>query len=309
MQTRATLFGTLPAMPLWPFRKKQKAAGLAINRNFYLSILSSESLPPLLQVINPDGSNGAVKGFGAPLQEGASKDALNRPLSPGAYALTTTDKLTLVQMDVFEKGQVGFKLPADANALQSANLTGEKLRRAQNAIFITNLVFRGFDPAFYTSVRFFLDAAARLGELSAGAVADPMAETYRMPEDLKLHPKMDPRIDFRELGALKFVGLPDGIWASTRGLAKFDLPELEMYGLPQDLLETAGKMLISAAQQMLIGIPLKPGETAFSISKPLQVSEGTKQQREWGQRRALELHDADGSAAVEGVRAWAEQDI
>ncbi len=294
-------------MPLWPFQKKTPTVPLSLNRNFYLSVLSAaQAMPPLLQIINPDGSNGAVRGFGAPLALDASKDMLNVPLRPGAYALTTTDKLTIVQMDVFPRNEVPqFQLPNDAIALQAANLSGEKLNRAMTASYLTNFVLRGYDHGVYVSVQFFLDCARRLADISDGVIADALAETYRAPEEMRLAHKLDLRIDFREIGSIKIAKLADGFWISTRGLVKFNLPEFEMYGVPETGAETAAKMAIVAAQQALIGLPLKEGETAFAPAEPLHLVGGTRSRDEWGDRPTLELRDKNGSGAAKGVEAWA----
>lgn len=263
-------------------------------------------MPPLLQIINPDGSNGAVRGFGAPLAPDASKDTLNVPLLAGAYALTTADKLTIVQMDVFNRADVPqFQLPNDLASLKTANLDGEKLRRAQTAGFITNFVLRGYDPGVYISVQFFVDCARRLADISDGVIADPLAETYRAPEEMRLPNKLDQRIDFREIGSIKLARLSDGCWISTRGLVKFNLPEFEMYGVPENLAETAAKMAIAAAQQALMGLPLKEGETAFAPEEPLHLVRGTRSRDEWGDRPTLEMRDKNSTGAAKGVEAWA----
>ncbi|MGI8922874.1 MAG: hypothetical protein ACR2HJ_02340 [Fimbriimonadales bacterium] len=290
----------------WPFRRKKTPAQLSLSKNFYLSVLSAaETLPPLLQVINPDGSNNAIKGFGAPLTEGTDRDILNRPIGPGSYVLTTIDKLTVIQMDVFPRSEVPqFQIPQDPVALAATNLTGEALRRAQDANMLTNFLFKGYDPGLYVSVQFMLEFVKRFAESSEAVVADPLAETYRLPDQMKASPPMDVRIDFRDVGSVMLVRLPDGIWISTRGLSKFDVPEIEMYGIPDELREPAAEMVVVAAQQVLVGVPMKESETAFSVQSPLEVVRGTRQLSDWGGRSALELRDRGGDGAARGVDAW-----
>jgi hypothetical protein len=296
-------------MALWPFKKKPPTAPLTLNRHFYLSVLSAPGpLPPLLQIINPDGSNGAVKGFGAPLEQGASKDVLNQPLQHSPFALASFDRRTVIQMDVFAREEVPqFQLPSGPALLEAANLTGERLRRAQQAGHLTTLAFKGYSQDAYEAVQFMLDLARRLAGLSEGVVADPLAETYRLPEEMRLPNRLDLRIDMREVASIKLATQSDGIWASTRGLAKFNLPEIEMYGLGPEQVEIAVKMLVAAGQQALIGMPMKPGETAFSVSSPLEVVDGVRNRDEWGDRPTVELRDRGAAGAARGVKAWEEQ--
>ncbi|MBA3725662.1 MAG: hypothetical protein H0W86_04205 [Armatimonadetes bacterium] len=290
----------------WPFRRKAVPAQLSLNKNFYLSVLSAaDTLPPLLQVINPDGSNNAIKGFGAPLTEGANKDILNQPIGPGSYVLTTADKLTVLQMDVFPRNEVPqFQIPQDQTGLAATNLTGEALRRAQDANTLANFLFKGYDPGLYISVQFMLEFVKRFAESSEAVVADPLAETYRMPDRMRASPPMDVRIDFRDVGSIKLVRLPDGLWISTRGLSKFNIPEFEMYGISEELRVPAAEMVVVAAQQVLVGVPMKEGETAFSAESPLEIVRGTRQPSDWGGRSALELRDKGGEGAARGVEAW-----
>lgn len=290
---------------MWPFKKKPAAASLSINRNFYLSVLvPSNGLPTILQILNPDGSNGAIKGYGVPLASGASRDLLNSPLEIGAYALSTKDRCNLIEMHVFARSQVpGFDILADTQACENAGLVGEKLARAQQCEWVINLLFKAYSPDLYPAVRFMLDTAKRIAQVTGGVVADPLAETYRMPDELDLRTKLSEQIDFREICSVKIVKLSDGVWASTRGLVKLNLPEFEMYGIPESMVETAATMLASAGQQALIGEPMKPGETAFAPEEPMTVREGARSNAEWGDRPVLEFFDSSGGSEF-GVAAW-----
>ncbi|HWP30831.1 MAG TPA: hypothetical protein VNK96_03760 [Fimbriimonadales bacterium] len=263
--------------------------------------------PPLLQWLNPAGSNNAVQGLGAPLFEGASKDILNQPVTTGSYVLTTTNKLTVLQATITTKENVNFTLPQTPEERLKTNLTPEKLSRAEKMQAICTLVFKGYDPDVYPSVQFMLACAKRLAELTDGIIADPLAETYRMPDEFLLPQRLDPRIDFREVCSVKAYSLSDGIWVSTRGLIKFDQPEFEMYGIPRNLEDVAVRMLISAGQQVLIGIPMMPNQTAFSTVSPLEIVPGTRQKEFWGDRPVLEFRDVGGSGAAKGVEAWARE--
>ncbi len=286
--------------------KKKKAPPFSLNKHFYLSaLIPSEILPPLLQIANRHGSNGAVEGLGAPLHPGADRDLLNNPITVGAYAFTTREKTTVVRMDVFRTEDMkDFKVPSDPYFQQTAGLVGERLRRAQLARFLINFSIAGYDPQVYPSVRFFLDLVRRVASLGEGVVADPLAETYRLPEEWTYPVRLDFRLDFREIGAIKVVPLSDGLWVSTRGLCKFNLPEYEIYSVPNDLTDVAMRMLISAGQQALIGIPIKAGESAFAPDAPLIAHPGTRQQHEWGDRPALEFKPPTGKTTRDTLLAW-----
>lgn len=295
-------------MHLWPFGKRKQPPGLTLNRNFYLSVLApGGELPPLLSLINPDGSNRAVAGFGAPLSEGASRDLLNVPLPTGAYALTTRTQDTVIQMDVFTLAQVpSFSLPKSKPEREAAGVTpavGERLDRAE---YLINFVIRGYRDAL-ESTRFLLDVVARMGTISDGAVADALAEAYRLPSDLALVNRLHPLVDFREIGTVRIArGEDDTLWVSSRGLIKFNLPEFEMYGVPREYSDAAARMIAAAAQQSLIGMPMRPGESAFSSSSPLLILEGTRNRHLWADRPTLEFRDPGGPGAARGVRAWQE---
>lgn len=295
-------------MPFWPFRKRKQPSGLTLNRNFYLSVLApGRDLPPLLSLINPDGSNGAAAGFGAPLSEGASRDLLNVPLPTGAYALTTRAQDTVVQMDVFLLAQVpSFSMPKSTAERKAAGVTPAVAERLERAEYLINFVIRGYRDAL-ESARFFLDVVARMGAISDGAVADALAEAYRLPGDLTLKNRLHPLVDFREIGTVRFApDQGDTLWVSSRGLVKFNLPELEMYGVPKEHSDAAARMIAAAGQQSLIGMPMQPGESAFAPNSPLIICEGTRNRNLWGDRPTLEFRDPDGSGAARGVRAWQE---
>jgi len=291
---------------IWPFGKRNRPSGLTLNRNFYLSVLApGRELPPLLSLINPDGSNGAVAGFGAPLSEGASRDLLNVPMPTGAYALTTRAQDTVIQMDVFTLAQVpSFSMPKTAAERDAAGVTPQVASRLDRAEYLINFVVRGYRDAL-ESTRFFLDVVARMGAISDGAVADALAEAYRLPSDLALKSRLHPLVDFREIGTVRFApNEDDALWVSSRGLVKFNLPEFEMYGVPREHSNAAARMIAAAAQQSLVGIPMRAGESAFSPHSPLLILEGTRNRHHWGDRPTLEFRDPGGPGAAKGVRAW-----
>ncbi|RMG27199.1 MAG: hypothetical protein D6724_00165 [Armatimonadetes bacterium] len=293
-------------MRFWPFgRKRESRADLVINRNLHLSVLAQRrSLPPLLSVVNPDGSNGAVQGFGAPLFEGATKDILNEPLRQGDYGIVTPRQDTVLQMTIVPLEEIPqFQKPSTETERRQSGVTEAMIPFLDAADVLLDTTIRGYKDAL-VSMRFFLDYVKRLGELAEGVVADPLAETYRMPTDLYVKDRLHPHVDFREIGATRVEALDDGLWVSSRGMAKFNLPELEMYGVATEDFDAAVRMIIAACQQVILGVPFRIGETAFLPSQPLQIVEGTRNRDIWGDRPTLEFRDPRGQGAAKGVAAW-----
>ncbi len=276
---------------MWPFKKKPPEAPLEINKNAYLSVLlGPDTRPPVLTWMNPDGSNGAVKGFAAPLDQGDSPDLLSMPIANGSFALATPDRKTLLQADFFDLADVPeFRLPTDPQAQAMVDLAGEKLWRAERAAGLATLIFKGYSPEVYQSVRFMLDSAARLAASSDGVVADPLAETYRLPEDFSQANPLDPRIDFRDVGAIKAILESGGVWVSTRGMTKFNLPEYEVYGVAESEVTRVGEMLVLAGQEALLGSQMPIGETVSTPIGRVETMHGTKNRERWGDRPTIEL--------------------
>ena len=278
-------------MSLWPFGKKNRTAPLEINRNFYLSaLLGPGGRPPLLTWMNPDGSNGAVKGFAAPLNQDKSDDLLSMPIANGSFALATPDRKTIIQADFFDLSDVPeFKVPSDDLSRAMVDLVGERLERATRAVGLATLMFKGYSPDTYEAIRFLLDAAARIAELTGGIVADPLAETYRLPEGFKQPNPIDPRIDFRDVGTIRAVQEAGGVWLSTRGMAKFNLPEYEVYDVPAGQVGTRGEMLIVSAQEALLGSPIAIDARIKTPFGEITSQTGTKNRAHWGDRPTIEL--------------------
>lgn len=278
-------------MSLWPFKKKEPNAPLEINKNAYLSVLMGPSpRPPVLSWMNPDGSNGAVKGFAAPLDQGASAELLTQPIANGSYALATPDRKTLIQADLFELADVPeFRLPTDPLAQATVDLVGERLVRAEEAIGLATLVMKGYSPNVYESIRFLLDSAGRLADQTEGVVADPLAETYRLPTELAQPSPLDPRIDFRDIGAIKAIRELGDVWVSTRGMSKFNLPEYEVYGVAAGDVTRVGEILIVTAQEALLGSPVPIDRTVDTPFGRLTAKLGTRNRAQWGSRPTIEL--------------------
>jgi hypothetical protein len=277
-------------MTLWPFRKKESQAPLEINRNFYLSVLLVGARPSVLQWINPDGSNGAVKGFAAPLQQGKSADLLAEPIADGSYAVATLDRKTVLQTDFFNLEDVPeFKIPADSTTRSMADLQGEKLVRAESATGLATFLFKGHSADTYAAVRFLSDAVTRLAALSDGVIADPLAETYRLPSEFRQSAPLDSRIDFRDVGSVKAIQQADGVWVSIRGLSKFNLAEYEVYGQAPDQVTAMGELLILGAQEALLGRPMPLGPAVQTPFGRFRLIEGTKNRAVWADRATIEL--------------------
>ena len=276
---------------MWPFKKKAPEPAFEINRNFYLSVLLGPGVRPTpLALVNPDGSNDAVQGFAAPLNQDKDADLLSQSIADGSYVLATKDRKTLVQADFFDMSAVPqFRLPSEPGAQAMVDLVGEKLWRAERAAGLATLVFKGYSQDVYESVRFLLDAAARLASLSDGVVADPLAETYRLAEDFRQAAPLDAQIDFRDVCSIKAFAESGGVWVSTRGMSKFNLAEYEVYGVAEAEVTRVGETLVLAGQEALLGAPMPIGERVSTPMGSLETMHGAKNRDKWGDRSTIEL--------------------
>ena len=228
---------------------KPKTPGFGIDKDYYLSVLSSSSqLPPLLALVNPGGDGGAVPGFGAPLASTATKEALREPLSRGAYVLSTKDRKTVLQMLVVSKEEAGYDPEAFALSDLAAGADPELVARLRGTWTLAQFRFKSHDPAVFPAIQFLLSLCVRMASLAEGVVADPISQRYSLPEDA-FHPTLgDPPIDIRDLVTVKVGGAEDGLSAYTLGMQKLSLPEFEILGLTEAAEADAVRFLLGLCQ-------------------------------------------------------------
>jgi hypothetical protein len=284
---------------VWPF-SKPKTPGFGISEGFYLSVLAGTArLPSIVEVVEPKGQSGTVKGFGAPLTGGADKAKLVAPLERGAYAIASPDQKTVLQMLVLPKEEAGFDPEAFLNSALSIGLSDEMRNRIRSVWTLCQLTFKAHDPAVYPSLDFLLAIASRLGVLTEGVIADPLGQTYRLPERVPLPDS------HRPVDARNFVTLAtEEGYAFTLGMQKFALPEFEIE-VPPGEEPLGGEFLLGLCQGVLVNGPIEPGVKVGSRQAPLQVAEGGLTPR-WEGTACYEIIPA-GNEVLEALKAWAAE--
>jgi hypothetical protein len=293
-------------MKLWGF--KQKTPGFGISRSYYLTVLSATpTLPAILNLVNPEGQGGAVEGFGAPLQSDANKDHLRRPLERGAYVISTKDRKTVLKMLVIPKDEAGFDPGAFLRSPQAQGLEKELLDRISATWTLLQITFESHDPGVYEALRFFLRIAQRAAALTGGVVADPISQTYQLPEDVFANPQADPRVDARDFVRIIAKPREGKLWMFSLGMQKFGLAELEMMGVEPVDEPLARMLLISLCQKALLGDAVALGDRLGSRSAPFQVVAGGSDRGQWEGILCYELIPPTGKSEGEALRAWAQK--
>lgn len=286
---------------------KPKGSGLLISKGCYLSVLAARAqLPALLDVINPKGENGAVAGFGVPLAKDSTKDDLGRPLSRGVYAVSTPDRKTLLKLMVMPREEAGFDPSAFART-EAAQAWDPELRlRVESTWMLMQLTFESYDPETYPALDFFLTVAKRLAELCDGAVADPVAQVYRLPSQVFSARPAGVPIAAADHVNVKVRPHEGRSHAYTLGMTKFDLPEVEVYGVSVANGEAARRFLIGLVQSVLLGARLEPGAVVGAKGAPLKVAVGGLDRSMWEGIPCLELIPDSKASVDDAIVAWAE---
>ncbi len=284
---------------------KPKNPGFGIDKDYYLSVLASSSvLPPILAVVNPGGDGGAVPGFGAPLATEATKQELSEPLHKGAYAVTTKDRKTVLQMLVVSKEEAGYDPEAFARSDLAAGADPELLARLRGTWNLVQFRFKSHDPAVFPALQFLLSVCVRLASLSEGVVADPISQRYMLPQDA-LHPTLgDPAFDVRDLVAVKVAGDDAGLSVYTLGMQKLTLPEFEILGVSEVAEENAMRFLLGLCQWVLRGNLVQPGAKLGDPQAPMQAAVGGFDRARWEGTPCLELLPPTRMTADEALAVW-----
>lgn len=284
---------------------KPKNPGFGLSRGFYLSVLAAKArLPAILEIVAPKGVDGAVAGFGAPLGQGATKEDLARPLVRGAYAVASPDRKTVLRMLVVSKEEAGYDPEALVRAAASLELSEELLARIRATWTLIQFNFESHDPMVYPALDFLTAIVGRTAHLTEGAVADPVARRYLLPEQL-----VSPRTANQQVCAADHVAVHrspgrEGLDVHTLGLQKFALPEVEITNLEPESASVAESVLISVAQKVLEGNPLAAGSRIGPRNALLDVAEGGLDRAKWEGIPVLELLPPRGMTIGEALRAW-----
>ncbi|MBN9501792.1 MAG: hypothetical protein BGO01_06295 [Armatimonadetes bacterium 55-13] len=288
----------------WSFGKP-KTPGFGIQRSFYLTILSSRPVwPPILTVINPKGEGGAVTGFGAPLADAASKDALGAPMERGAYVIASKDRKTVLEMLVMSKEEAGFDPEPFLRSQLAQELDRELLNRIRATWLIAQLTFKSHDPMVYPAVDFLLEFSTRLADLTDGVVADPISRRYLLPPQVRQPIRADEKIDARDVVGISHRAKPDGIHLFTLGMQKFAMPEFELSGLEITDLGLGEALLLSLCQTSLMGRKSDSGDRVGAAGFEFEIREGGFDRGLWEGIPVFELLPPPTKTAGECLRAW-----
>jgi hypothetical protein len=292
----------------WQFGKA-KGPGIEIGESYYLSVLCSRSvLPSIYEVVNPNGDGGAAVGLGAPLSgDAADRAVLRKPMGRGAYAITTKDRKTVIELIVVPKEEVGFDPDQFATSSLALDASPELVARLRGTWNLAQLRFRSYDPAVYPALDFFLGIAARIAMLAEGVVADAISLRYLLPEEVFHSNRMDPGIDARDHVTVGLRERPDGIHAYTLGLRKFNQPEHEILNLFEADQGLAKAFLLAVTQKVLLGDITRQGDQFGAPKMFFEAREGGFDQELWHGTPVFELLPPTAHTAGEALRAWAKE--
>ncbi|HZH99357.1 MAG TPA: hypothetical protein VEX38_10335 [Fimbriimonadaceae bacterium] len=292
-------------MRAWQF--KQKTIGFGIAKTYYLTVLTgSAALPSISDVINTKGESGRLEGFGVPLDQGASKDDLQRPMQRGAYAFATKDRKTVVRMFLLSKEEAGYHPEEFLRTREAQGLSPELIARIRATWSLMQLTFETHHPMVHDSLKFILQLAERLGVLTDGVIADPVAKTFKLPDEVFTIPQADELVDARDHVKIHVRPRDKGHWLFSLGMQKFGLPELELSGVDSESLKAGGSLLLSICQNALLGAPAKLGQRFGAPDNPLQVSQGGLETTFWGAVTAHELIPVGKEGVNDCLKAWQE---
>ncbi len=284
---------------------RPKGSGLEISPNFYLTVLAARAqLPPLLVVLNPKGDGGAVPGMGVPLAEEATKKDLAEPIKRGVYALSSPDQKTVLKMMVMPREEAGFDPSAFARSAAAKEWDPELRVRVESTWMILQLTFGSYDPETYPALDFLLSIAKRLAEETDGVVADPVSQVYRLPSQV-----FSNRPANEAVAASDHVQIKDRMHEGkhhvyTLGLSKFNLPEVELYGVSASNRDTAVRFMLGLAQSVLNGARLAPGASVGAQGSALIVAPGGLDRGLWEGIPCLELIPGEKDSVDAALVAW-----
>jgi hypothetical protein len=291
-------------MRAWQFR--QKTPGFGISKNFYLTILAATAqLPPITQVVEPHGVSGAVEGFGVPLAETSKKDDLARPMERGAYVIASKNRQTVLRLMVVPKEEAGFDPAPFLRSSEAERLTSEHLARISATWTLLQLTLETHEAAVYGSLKFMLEVASRLAELTQGVVSDPLSQAYLLPSEVFHLPPLNDKVDVRDFVRVRH--LDEGGWIYTLGMQKFSLPEFEIFGVLSNQAGLAERFLLGIAQAALLGKIPELGGFLGAKKCPFQIAPGGLDRKNWEGIACYELIPPSGCSPSQALGAWAEQ--
>ncbi len=218
----------------------------------------------------------------------------------GIYALSTKDQKNVVRMMIMNAEEAGFSPEAIATSRLAERVTPEVLTRIRSTWHLIQLSWESHDPEVYPALDFFLSIARRLAQITDGIVADPISERYLLPDQVFINPRVDPLIDAREHIFIHSRPHEDLLHVYTKGLSKIGQPELELYGVPPDVYDQAGRLLMSAAQGVFMGFLVGSGSDVAGF----EAREGGHDKSRWEGIPVLELLPPTGVPVGQILSNW-----
>ena len=251
-------------------------------------LAAKAQLPALLEVVRPKGGDGAVDGLGVPLQSGAAKEDLAKPMERGVYAISTADQKTVLKLRVFSREEAGFDPDAVLASPIGSVLEDEARDRIRSTWTILQLTVEAYDPALYPALDLLAQVAGRLGVLTEGVIADPLAGQYRMPEHFPSHKMPGEPFEVRDyVSVVSLLGV--GNWQlTTAGLVKFAQREIGIAEVPDEWTGPASALLLSVAAGVMKGKTLEPGDRLVSENGWI-IAESVNSAPQLGGAELLEL--------------------
>lgn len=296
-------------IPLFRF-SKPKGPGFGLSKAYYLSVLASHSVLPSLQdLIAPKGAKPipgtvSLEGFGVPLVNGDDKSLLSVPMTRGQYAIASKSRTTVLRLTVVPRDEAGFDPDAIATSALASQLPEEAIMRIRATWSMLQLTIESHDPDVYPAIDFILGVAQRLAVLADGVVADPISQRYLLPNQVIALPRIDPKVDAREMVSVHFLDRGAEAYVYTRGMVKIVQPEMEMDSVPIQHLRTAQGFLMSAAQGVYSGDLLKSGNLLSAGRESFEVRPGGFEANIWGETPVLELLPPTGSSVGTLLESW-----
>lgn len=269
--------------------KPNKGPGFEIKPTFYLSVMAAQMpLPSIRQVVEPQGENGAIKGFGVPLA--GNKEDLDRAMERGVYAIASIDRKTVLRATVVSKEEAGFNPEPFLQSDLASELNDEMKSRMRSTWTLVQITFESFDPVVYSAVLFALAVAERIAFLSGGLVADPISQVYKMPGELISAPPNNAQLNVEDVVHIRHKISEGKLHIFTLGLQKFGLAELEIQGINPVNDALAVTFLLNVAQLSLNGAGIEVGNTlGADKERQFQVTHGGLDKAIWQGVEAYEL--------------------
>lgn len=269
--------------------KPSKGPGFEIKPSFYLSVMAAKMpLPSIRQVVEPQGENGAIKGFGVPLA--GNKEDLERPMERGVYAIASIDRKTVLRATVISKEEAGFDPEPFLRSELASELSDEMKSRMRATWTLVQITFESFDPEIYPAVLFALAVAERIALLTEGLVADPVSQVYKMPGELISAPPENASLNVADVVHMRHKVNDGKLHIFTLGLQKFGLSELEIQGINPVNHALAVTFLLNVAQLSLNGAGVEVGNTlGANKERQFQVTHGGLDKSIWQGVEAYEL--------------------